>query len=213
MLLSTINRTTKAYLLAIVGAEYVLRWLPVGTHQWERFVTPDELGRHLAAAGLGVPSVAGAHLQPVLRHLGTVGRHRRQLLRGRGQARLSEAFLYLSSRLTSPGLAAYGHCSPAMAGEPRGELVEPRAGGMRPSFDGLRTRRSVWQRNEPSAGASSLPAQRMASAQAIGRLSGRRAAGAWRAQTSTATRWRRWRPKRAASPCSAMSARRRTSSG
>ena len=43
MLLSTINRTTKAYLLAIVGAEYVLRWLPVGTHQWERFVTPEEL--------------------------------------------------------------------------------------------------------------------------------------------------------------------------
>ena len=51
MLLSTINRTTKAYLLAIVGAEYVLRWLPVGTHQWERFVTPEELGRHLQAAG------------------------------------------------------------------------------------------------------------------------------------------------------------------
>src|SRR5262245_52917144 len=47
MLLSTINRTIKAYLLAIVGAEYVLRWLPVGTHQWERFVTPDELARHL----------------------------------------------------------------------------------------------------------------------------------------------------------------------
>ncbi len=43
MLLSTINRTLKAYLLAIVGAEYVLRWLPVGTHQWERFVTPEEL--------------------------------------------------------------------------------------------------------------------------------------------------------------------------
>jgi 2-polyprenyl-6-hydroxyphenyl methylase / 3-demethylubiquinone-9 3-methyltransferase len=52
MIVSTINRTVKAYLLAIVGAEYVLRWLPVGTHQWERFVTPDELRRHLAAAGL-----------------------------------------------------------------------------------------------------------------------------------------------------------------
>ena len=46
MLLSTLNRTLKAYLLAIVGAEYVLRWLPVGTHQWERFVTPEELGRY-----------------------------------------------------------------------------------------------------------------------------------------------------------------------
>jgi 2-polyprenyl-6-hydroxyphenyl methylase/3-demethylubiquinone-9 3-methyltransferase len=57
MLLSTINRTMKAYLLAIVGAEYVLRWLPVGTHQWDRFVTPEELARHLTEAGL-VPSPA-----------------------------------------------------------------------------------------------------------------------------------------------------------
>ena len=64
MLLSTINRTTKAYLLAIVGAEYVLRWLPVGTHQWERFVTPEELGRHLAAAGLGAPVLQGLIYSP-----------------------------------------------------------------------------------------------------------------------------------------------------
>ena len=52
LLASTINRTAKAYLLAIVGAEYVLRWLPVGTHRWDRFVTPDEMARHMAAAGL-----------------------------------------------------------------------------------------------------------------------------------------------------------------
>ena len=59
MLVSTINRTVKAYLLAIVGAEYVLRWLPAGTHQWERFVTPDELARHLASAGLGAAFAEG----------------------------------------------------------------------------------------------------------------------------------------------------------
>ncbi|MGE0700433.1 MAG: bifunctional 2-polyprenyl-6-hydroxyphenol methylase/3-demethylubiquinol 3-O-methyltransferase UbiG [Hyphomicrobiaceae bacterium] len=52
LIASTINRTLKAWMLAIVGAEYVLRWLPVGTHRWDRFVTPDELTRHLAAAGL-----------------------------------------------------------------------------------------------------------------------------------------------------------------
>jgi 2-polyprenyl-6-hydroxyphenyl methylase/3-demethylubiquinone-9 3-methyltransferase len=52
LIASTINRTVKAYLLAIVGAEYVLRWLPAGTHQWERFVTPHELSRHMMAAGL-----------------------------------------------------------------------------------------------------------------------------------------------------------------
>jgi 2-polyprenyl-6-hydroxyphenyl methylase/3-demethylubiquinone-9 3-methyltransferase len=59
LLLSTINRTLKAYALAIVGAEYLLRWLPVGTHQWERFVTPEELGRHLQAAGLQPPKLQG----------------------------------------------------------------------------------------------------------------------------------------------------------
>jgi 2-polyprenyl-6-hydroxyphenyl methylase/3-demethylubiquinone-9 3-methyltransferase len=65
MLLSTINRTTKSYLLAIVGAEYVLRWLPVGTHQWDRFVTPDELGRHLRDAGLGAPILQGLVYSPL----------------------------------------------------------------------------------------------------------------------------------------------------
>lgn len=65
MLLSTINRTLKAYLLAIIGAEYVLRWLPVGTHQWERFVTPDELARHLQAAGLGPPVFQGLVYRPL----------------------------------------------------------------------------------------------------------------------------------------------------
>ena len=65
MLVSTINRTLKAYVLAIVGAEYVLRWLPVGTHQWERFVTPEELARHLKAAGLGAPVFKGLVYSPL----------------------------------------------------------------------------------------------------------------------------------------------------
>lgn len=53
IVVSTINRTLKSYALAIVAAEYVLGWLPRGTHQWERFITPDELGLHAAAAGIG----------------------------------------------------------------------------------------------------------------------------------------------------------------
>ena len=52
VVLSTLNRTWKSYLLAIVAAEYVLGWLPRGTHDWQRFVTPEELGRHLSAMGL-----------------------------------------------------------------------------------------------------------------------------------------------------------------
>jgi len=65
MLLSTINRTLKAYALAIVGAEYVLRWLPVGTHRWDRFVTPQELRRHLEAAGLRAPVLKGLLYNPL----------------------------------------------------------------------------------------------------------------------------------------------------
>ncbi len=49
---STLNRTARSFALAIVGAEYVLRWLPRGTHDWRKFITPDELQRHVAAAGL-----------------------------------------------------------------------------------------------------------------------------------------------------------------
>lgn len=49
---STINRNPKSYLLAIIGAEHVMRWLPKGTHEWKKFITPDELFGHLGAAGL-----------------------------------------------------------------------------------------------------------------------------------------------------------------
>jgi 2-polyprenyl-6-hydroxyphenyl methylase/3-demethylubiquinone-9 3-methyltransferase len=65
MLLSTINRTMKAYLLAIIGAEYVLRWLPVGTHQWDRFVRPEELARYLEAAALRPPVCKGLVYNPL----------------------------------------------------------------------------------------------------------------------------------------------------
>ena len=57
--LSTLNRTWKSYLLAIVAAEYVLGWLPRGTHNWQRFVTPEELGRHLSAIGFKPPQFSG----------------------------------------------------------------------------------------------------------------------------------------------------------
>lgn len=61
---STINRTLKSYALAIVGAEYILRWLPVGTHQWDRFVTPEELMRYCEAAGLQQPTFEGLMYSP-----------------------------------------------------------------------------------------------------------------------------------------------------
>jgi 2-polyprenyl-6-hydroxyphenyl methylase/3-demethylubiquinone-9 3-methyltransferase len=51
---ATLNRTMKSFALAIVGAEYILRWVPRGTHQWDKFVTPDELEQALEAGGLDV---------------------------------------------------------------------------------------------------------------------------------------------------------------
>jgi len=59
MIAATINRTLKSFALAIVGAEYVLRWLPRGTHQWDRLVTPDELEIALARAGLCTTDARG----------------------------------------------------------------------------------------------------------------------------------------------------------
>ncbi len=66
MFVATINRTMKAMALAIVGAEYVLRWLPRGTHQYEKLVRPDELERPLNAAGMEILERKGVSFNPLL---------------------------------------------------------------------------------------------------------------------------------------------------
>jgi len=65
MLVATINRTAKAFALAIVGAERVLRWLPVGTHDWAKFVTPEESRAALTGAGLDVEPPIGVSYSPL----------------------------------------------------------------------------------------------------------------------------------------------------
>jgi len=65
LVMATINRTLRAFALAIVGAEYVLGWLPRGTHRWEKFVTPDELGAAVEAAGLAVADLRGVVYNPL----------------------------------------------------------------------------------------------------------------------------------------------------
>lgn len=62
---STLNRTLKSFALAIVGAEYVLRWVAPGTHQWEKFVTPDELENAINAAGLELYALTGVTYDPL----------------------------------------------------------------------------------------------------------------------------------------------------
>lgn len=65
MIAATLNRTLKSFALAIVGAEYALRWLPRGTHSWDRFVTPLELEAALAEADLTVIDGTGVSYSPL----------------------------------------------------------------------------------------------------------------------------------------------------
>ena len=59
MFVATINKTLKSYIFAIVGAEYVLRWLPIGTHEWEKFVKPEELKSILIKNNLNLKKIDG----------------------------------------------------------------------------------------------------------------------------------------------------------
>jgi 2-polyprenyl-6-hydroxyphenyl methylase / 3-demethylubiquinone-9 3-methyltransferase len=65
LVLSTINQTPKSYAMAIVGAEYVLRWLPRGTHQWSKFIRPSAMARSVQAQGLTVVDTQGLVFNPL----------------------------------------------------------------------------------------------------------------------------------------------------
>ncbi|MDH5187680.1 MAG: bifunctional 2-polyprenyl-6-hydroxyphenol methylase/3-demethylubiquinol 3-O-methyltransferase UbiG [Rhodospirillaceae bacterium] len=65
MVLSTLNRTIKSFLLAKVGAEYILRWLPVGTHSWDKFLKPSELARLIRPHALEFSEIAGVIYNPL----------------------------------------------------------------------------------------------------------------------------------------------------
>jgi 2-polyprenyl-6-hydroxyphenyl methylase/3-demethylubiquinone-9 3-methyltransferase len=65
LIASTINRTTKAWLLAIIGAEYILRWLPRGTHSYDKLVTPSELAAAFRRAGLELKAETGVIYVPI----------------------------------------------------------------------------------------------------------------------------------------------------
>jgi 2-polyprenyl-6-hydroxyphenyl methylase/3-demethylubiquinone-9 3-methyltransferase len=65
MICSTINRNPKSFAMAIVGAEYVMRWLPKGTHEWSKFITPDELFDLLGKAGLTPVDKKGFSFNPL----------------------------------------------------------------------------------------------------------------------------------------------------
>ena len=59
MFIATLNKTLKSYVFAIIGAEYVLRWLPIGTHDWEKFVRPEDLKKILSKNNLNLEKLDG----------------------------------------------------------------------------------------------------------------------------------------------------------
>ena len=67
LFLSTLNRTAKAWALAIAGAEYVLRWLPRGTHDWRKFLKPSEVVHGLRAGGIEAQEIVGVVYSPLSR--------------------------------------------------------------------------------------------------------------------------------------------------
>ena len=62
---STINRNPKSYMMAIIGAEHIMRWLPKGTHEWSKFITPEELFDLMRTAGLDPVDRKGFVFNPV----------------------------------------------------------------------------------------------------------------------------------------------------
>ena len=64
MFTATINRTLTSYIKAIVGAEYILRWLPIGTHDWNKFVKPEELEKKLTDLNFSINNLTGLSFDP-----------------------------------------------------------------------------------------------------------------------------------------------------
>ena len=66
MFIATLNKTFKSYVFAIIGAEYVLRWLPIGTHDWEKFVKPDNLVSLAINSNLKLKKLSGMKFNPII---------------------------------------------------------------------------------------------------------------------------------------------------
>ena len=65
MFVATLNRTLKSYIFAIIGAEYILRWLPIGTHEWNKFLTPEELTNFGKKNALLAENIDGMVFNPI----------------------------------------------------------------------------------------------------------------------------------------------------
>ena len=64
MFIATLNKTLKSYIFAILGAEYILRWLPIGTHDWNKFIKPEELEKFLSQENFSTHDIRGLKYNP-----------------------------------------------------------------------------------------------------------------------------------------------------
>ena len=67
MFTATINRTFISYIKAIVGAEYILRWLPIGTHDWNKFFKPEEIEQKISKLNIQTKDISGLEFNPLTR--------------------------------------------------------------------------------------------------------------------------------------------------
>ena len=65
MFVATLNKTLKSYVFAIIGAEYILRWLPIGTHDWNKFLKPEELENFLIQERFSTLDIKGLNFNPL----------------------------------------------------------------------------------------------------------------------------------------------------
>ena len=65
MFIATLNQTLKSYIVAIIGAEYILKWLPIGTHNWQKFVKPDKLIKICKKNSLSIKNIDGISFNPI----------------------------------------------------------------------------------------------------------------------------------------------------
>ena len=68
MFVATLNKTLKSYFFAIIGAEYILRWLPIGTHDWQNFVEPKKLIEYGKNNSLELVNIDGLNFNPIFQH-------------------------------------------------------------------------------------------------------------------------------------------------
>ena len=67
MFTATLNRSFSSYIKAIIGAEYILRWLPIGTHDWNKFIKPEELEKILIENKFSTLDISGLQFNPIIK--------------------------------------------------------------------------------------------------------------------------------------------------